>query len=160
MIKMERHRLVMTVNATPSAECWCYCNLCDEWWRWRYNWTTSVAGGRGGTGEDGGRGGNGTDGTDGGPGAWSNLLTSTALPMSTESVSVAVHKFGTVETSILPILLLTAMMLTPVSPRSAARELREIQGNLVTLEREEIQGWLDIKDRMGKRVKMDKMQDA
>ena len=48
--------------------CWCYCNLCDEWWRWRYNWTTSVAGGRGGTGEDGGRGGNGTDGTDGGPG--------------------------------------------------------------------------------------------
>ena len=89
--------------------------------------------------------------------AWSNLLTSTALPMSTESVTVAVHKFGTVETSILPILLLTAMMLTPVSPRSAARELREIQGNLVTLEREEIQGWLDIKDRMGKRVKMDKM---
>ena len=64
---------------------------------------------------------------------------------------------GTVETSILPILLLTAMMLTPVSPRSAARELREIQGNLVTLEREEIRGWLDIKDRMGKRVKMDKM---
>ena len=90
--------------------------------------------------------------------AWSNLLTSTALPMSTESVTVAVHKFGTVETSILPILLLTAMMLTPVSPRSAARELREIQGNLVTLEREEIQGWLDIKDRMGKRVKMDKMK--
>ena len=89
--------------------------------------------------------------------AWSNLLTSTALPMSTESVTVAVHKFGTVETSILPILLLMAMMLTPVSPRSAARELREIQGNLVTLEREEIQGWLDIKDRMGKRVKMDKM---
>ena len=89
--------------------------------------------------------------------AWSNLLTSTALPMSTESVTVAVHKFGTVETSKLPILLLTAMMLTPVSPRSAARELREIQGNLVTLEREEIQGWLDIKDRMGKRVKMDKM---
>ena len=67
------------------------------------------------------------------------------------------REFGTVETSILPILLLTAMMLTPVSPRSAARELREIQGNLVTLEREEIQGWLDIKDRMGKRVKMDKM---
>ena len=90
--------------------------------------------------------------------AWSNLLTSTALPMSTESVTVAVHKFGTVETSILPILLLMAMMLTPVSPRSAARELREIQGNLVTLEREEIQGWLDIKDRMGKRVKMDKMK--
>ena len=89
--------------------------------------------------------------------AWSNLLTSTALPMSTESVTVAVHKFGTVETSILPILLLMAMMLTPVSPRSAARELREIQGNLVTLEKEEIQGWLDIKDRMGKRVKMDKM---
>ena len=89
--------------------------------------------------------------------AWSNLLTSTALPMSTESVTVAVHKFGTVETSILPILLLMAMMLTPVSPRSAARELREIRGNLVTLEREEIQGWLDIKDRMGKRVKMDKM---
>ena len=44
--------------------------------------------------------------------AWSNLLTSTALPMSTESVTVAVHKFGTVETSILPILLLMAMMLT------------------------------------------------
>ena len=103
-------------------------------------------------------GGDAGPGGDGGMGLEQfTYFYSTALPMSTESVTVAVHKFGTVETSILPILLLTAMMLTPVSPRSAARELREIQGNLVTLEREEIQGWLDIKDRMGKRVKMDKM---
>ena len=43
-------------------------NVCDEWWRWRYNWTTSATGGRGGTGGQGGRGGNGADGNDGGHG--------------------------------------------------------------------------------------------
>ena len=116
-----------------------------------------ISGGIPGQGGLPGVGGDAGPGGDGGMGLEQFTYTSTALPMSTESVTVAVHKFGTVETSILPILLLTAMMLTPVSPRSAARELREIQGNLVTLEREEIQGWLDIKDRMGKRVKMDKM---
>ena len=50
------------------TNCWCHCNVCDEWWRWRYNWTTSATGGRGGTGGQGGRGGNGADGNDGGPG--------------------------------------------------------------------------------------------
>ena len=50
------------------THCWCHCNICDEWWRWRYNWTSSVYGGRGGTGGNGGRGGDGKDGTDGGPG--------------------------------------------------------------------------------------------
>ena len=50
------------------THCWCHCNFCDEWWRWRYNWTTSATGGRGGTGGQGGRGGNGADGNDGGPG--------------------------------------------------------------------------------------------